>query len=372
MKNLSNDHAYMAQALRLAKKGLYTTRNNPRVGCVVVKQDEIIGQGFHAYPGQAHAEINALNDVQGTAEDSTVYVTLEPCAHQGKTPPCINALINAKVKRVVAAMQDPNPLVNGTGLKYLQENNINTTCNILNMEAAELNKGFIQRVTAGRPYVTIKSAISLDGKTALQSGESKWISSAESRLDVQKLRARSCAILTGIDTILADDPRMTVRLSKHELGIDQNIQQPKRIILDTQLRIPTNAKILNQAEDVIIYTCSKNNEKLETLNALNVEVVQLSSVHQHVDLTAVLEDLAQREFNEVLVESGPTLVGSLLKEKLADEMVIYIAPHVMGDDARGLTKYLPIHSMQDRIDLEINDLRKIGTDIKLQLKPKFT
>ncbi len=371
MNKTHYDYAYMAQALRLAKKGLYTTRNNPRVGCVIVQQNEVIGQGFHAYPGQPHAEINALESIKGSAENSTVYVTLEPCTHHGKTPPCIEALVNAKVGRVVAAMQDPNPLVNGKGLKYLQENNIDTACDILNSEATELNKGFIQRVSINRPYVTIKSAISLDGKTALQSGESKWITSEESRLDVQKLRARSCAIITGIDTVLADDPKLTVRLSKHDLGIDQDIQQPKRVILDSQLRISANAKILNQAEEVIIYTCSQDNEKLETLRKLNVEIVKVNSTNEHVDLVAVLEDLAHREFNEILVESGPTLVGSLLKEKLVDEMIIYMAPHIMGDEGQGLAKFLPIHSMQDRIELQINDLRKVGADIKLQVKPVF-
>ena len=372
MKILSNDHKYMAQALRLAKKGMYTTRSNPRVGCVIVKQDEVIGRGFHAYPGHAHAEIAALNSVHGSAEDSTVYVTLEPCSHHGKTPPCIDSLVNANVKRVVSAMKDPNPLVNGSGLKFLQEHNIATTCDVLNTEAAELNKGFIQRVTVGRPYVTVKSAISLDGKTALRSGESKWISSAEARLDVQKLRARSCVILTGIETVLADDPQMTVRLSKIELGIDSHFLQPKRVILDSQLRIPTNAKILDQAENVIIYTCSENSEKIETLKRLNIEIVQSDNVHERVNLTSVLEDLANREFNEILVESGPTLVGSLLKEKLVDEMIIYMAPHIIGDEGQGLAKFLSIHSMQDRVDLNIKDLRKIGTDIKFQLTPKFT
>jgi len=372
MNKNQNDQVFMAEALRLAEKGLYTTRTNPRVGCVIVKDGEIAGRGYHLSPGNPHAEILALDSVTDCAS-ATIYVSLEPCSHHGKTPPCAEALVAAKVSRVVAAMTDPNPLVNGRGLKFLQSHGIQTETNILKSEAAELNKGFAKRMTSGRPYMTVKSAISLDGKTALQSGESKWISSNESRVDVQKLRARSCAIMTGIDTVVADDPNLTVRLSSEELAIENHIQQPKRVILDTDLRISSSAKVLNQAEDedVIIYSCAAENKKSIKLKKNNVEIVITKKVNNHVDLNTVMNDLAKRGINEVLVEAGSTLVGSLFENKLVDEMIIYMAPHIMGDASFGLAKLDSIQVMQDRIEFDISQTRKIGKDIKLQLKPQY-
>lgn len=360
----------MAEALQLARKGLYTTRLNPRVGCVVVKNSEVIGRGYHLSPGSPHAEVLALSTVKDS-DGATIYVNLEPCSHHGKTPPCAETLVSAKVSRVVAAMTDPNPLVHGKGLEYLRSHGIKTAVNILKNEAIELNKGFVMRMTNGRPYLTVKTAISLDGKTALKSGESKWISSNESRMDVQKQRARSCAIMTGIDTIIADDPSLTVRLSNEELGIVDNIQQPKRIILDTQLRISPSAKVLNQAEDVIIYTCVENRKSAE-LKMQNVQIVIAKKTANHVDLDAVMKDLADRGINEVLVEAGSTLVGSLFENKLVDEMIVYMAPHIMGDASLGIAKLDSIQSMQDRIEFDISQTRKVGKDIKLQLKPQYS
>ena len=371
MNTILNDQAFMAKALRLANKGLYTTRSNPRVGCVIVKNNSIIGQGFHAYPGEPHAEINALNDVKDSVEKATVYVTLEPCVHHGKTPPCSQALVDANVSRVVIAMLDPNPIVNGKGFQQLQTNNIKTTCNIMAAEAAALNKGFIKRCTNNRPYITVKSAISLDGKTALSSGESKWISSDASRKDVQKLRARSCAILTGIETVLSDDPSLSVRLDKHELELRKEIQQPIRVVLDTQLRIPLNAKILQPANEVIIYTCSNNSEKLSALKSLNIEVVQKQRHNNGISMKNIMADLASREINEVLVEAGSTLVGSLLEEKLVDEMIVYMAPHIMGNASSGLADIPNIKTMQDRIQLEMQEFRKIDQDIKMIFNPQY-
>jgi diaminohydroxyphosphoribosylaminopyrimidine deaminase/5-amino-6-(5-phosphoribosylamino)uracil reductase len=375
MNKTQNDHAYMAEALRLAEQGLYTTRSNPRVGCVIVKHSQIIGRGFHVSPGNPHAEVMALNSVSETAEKSTVYVSLEPCAHHGNTPPCAEALVNAKVSRVVSAIADPNPLVNSKGLEHLQNNGIETTIDILAAEAEELNKGFFKRMTSGRPYITVKSAISLDGKTALASGESKWISSDESRIDVQKQRARSCAIMTGIDTVIADNPSLTVRLDKDQLGMtnsdEHEITQPKRVILDTQLRIAANAKILQQPEEVIIYTCADKNEKYKQLESNQIEIVKTKPSNNNIDLQNVVEDLATRGINEVLVEAGPTLVGGLLESALVDEMIVYIAPHIMGHSSNGLAKLDFIQTMQDRIELEICQIRKVGSDLKLQLKPKY-
>ncbi|QMU60781.1 MAG: bifunctional diaminohydroxyphosphoribosylaminopyrimidine deaminase/5-amino-6-(5-phosphoribosylamino)uracil reductase RibD [Gammaproteobacteria bacterium] len=371
MNKYLNDQAFMVEALQLARKGLYTTRTNPRVGCVVVKNGEIISRGYHLSPGKPHAEILALNTVRDSS-DTTLYVTLEPCSHHGKTPPCAEALVAAKVARVVTAMRDPNPLVNGKGLEYLESHGIKTTTGILEADAMELNKGFVKRMTQDRPYITVKSAISLDGKTALKSGESKWISSDESRLDVQKLRARSCAIMTGIDTVLADDPSLTVRLSKEQLGIENNIQQPKRVILDTQLRISANAKTLQTSEDVIIYTCAKRNDKFAEIESNQVEIVNTERSNNNVNLQAVIIDLAKRGFNEVLVEAGSTLVGSLLKNHFVDEMIVYMAPHIMGHSSYGMAKLDFIESMQDRIEFEICQTRKVGRNLKLQLKPQYS
>jgi len=370
MNTLLNDQALMAEALREAEKGLYTTGKNPRVGCVVVKDGVLIGRGYHLSPGKPHAEVAALSAITDST-NATVYVNLEPCSHHGKTPPCAEALVAANVSRVVVAMQDPNPLVNGKGLSFLQNHGIETTTNILENEASELNKGFVSRMTNNRPYITVKTAISLDGKTALNSGESKWISGEASRKDVQKLRAKSCAILTGIETVLNDDPMLTVRLGKQELGIEIAPEQPKRIILDTQLRIPPSVKILNNAKDVIIYTCSDDKHKIAVLNQLGAEVVKTSLVTKNVDLNFVMNDLAGREINEVLVEAGSTLIGSLFEHALIDELIVYMSPHIMGEASFGLAKINSIKNMQDRIELEISQTRIIGTDLKLQLKPKY-
>ena len=375
MNKILNDQAYMAEALRLAKQGLYTTRNNPRVGCVIVKHDQIIGRGFHVSPGNPHAEVMALNNASETAEGATVYVSLEPCAHHGNTPPCAEALVKAKVSRVVSAITDPNPLVNSNGIALLQSSGIETTVDVLAAEAKELNKGFFKRMEYARPYITVKSAISLDGKTALASGESKWITSEEARIDVQKLRARSCAILTGIETVRIDNPKLTVRLSPDDLSIEPGFKQPLRAILDSKLRIPLNSKILNNPNEVIIYTSKDcTAEKLSKINMLQdmqIEVINSETVNSEIDLAFVMKNLAQREINEVLVEAGPTLVGSLLTDTLVDELIVYMAPHIMGASGNGLAKLDFIQSMQDRIKLEICQLRKVGLDLKLQLKPKY-
>lgn len=365
MNNNPNDQYFMAEALRLAENGLYTTRTNPRVGCVIAKGGEILARGYHLYPGEAHAEVAALDSIaDGT--DTTLYVSLEPCSHHGKTPPCVETIVNAKVARVVAAMHDPNPLVNGKGLDYLQQHGIDTTTNILENEAIELNKGFVKRMTHNKPYVTVKSAISLDGKTALNSGESKWISSDASRNDVQKLRARSCAIMTGIDTVIADDPRLTVRLEE-----EKTIQQPVRVILDTHLRVSPTAKILENADEVIIYTCTNDNKKIAELVELKAQVITTELLNDNVDLEFVLRDLANRGINEVLVEAGATLIGSLLENKLVDELIVYMAPHIMGDASHGLAKVESILTMQDRIEFDVCQTRKIGNDLKIQLKPNY-
>lgn len=369
MQQNLNDHACMAEAMRLAQKGLYTTRINPRVGCVIVKQGKIIARGLHAYYGQRHAEIDALSNAIDNVENATLYVTLEPCAHHGNTPPCVENLVAAKISRVVAAIIDPNPLVSGKGLAYLEKNGIETSCNVLEKDAIELNKGFIKRITKNLPYVTVKSAISVDGKTALASGESKWITGKHARLDVQKLRARSCAILTGIDTILCDDPSLTVRLSEQELRISKQVEQPLRVILDTHLRTPKTAKVLNLPGKTVIFTCSNDMEKIKALQNQNIDVVSVSCSDNRVDIQAVLHDLANRGINEVLVEAGPTLVGKMLDQKQVDEMIIYIAPYLLGDTSRGLAKLISVASMQDRIELEYLETKMVGSELKITAKP---
>lgn len=370
MPSVLNDHACMAEAIRLAQKGLYTVRVNPRVGCIIVKGGNIVARGYHAFAGQHHAEINALNDASENIENTTVYVTLEPCVHDGKTPPCVESLVTAKVGRVVAAIRDPNPLVNGKGLAYLGQHGIETHCNVLQNEALELNKGFIKRMHAGRPYVTVKSAVSLDGKTALTSGESKWITGQPARLDVQRLRARSCAILSGIGTILADDPLFTVRLSKEDLGLEEDPEQPLRVILDTDLRIPESARVLRTLGKTVIYTCSKDVGKAERLQSKNAEVVILGQA-KSLELAEVMYDLGVRGINEVLVEAGAALVGSLLDQGLVDEMVVYIAPHLIGETGRGLAELPLITGMQDRLAMRIEEISVIGDDIKLKTKPGY-
>ncbi len=369
MQQVLNDQAYMAEAIRHAYKGLYTVRINPRVGCVIVKQNRIVASGFHEYYGHNHAEVVALDSAKDDVSGATAYVTLEPCSHHGNTPPCVEALVRAKLSRVVIATLDPNPLVNGKGIRYLNAHKITTTKSILQNEALELNKGFIKRITTNLPYVTIKSAISMDGKTALASGESKWITSAAAREDVQKLRARSCAILTGIGTVISDDPSLNVRLSEKELGITAQFEQPLRVVVDSHLRIPIDAKLLNLPGKVIVYTCSTDKEKIAALKNVNTEVVIVSFEKKHVDLTELMSDLAKKGVNEILVEAGPTLVGSLLEQNLADELTIYIAPHLLGDASKGLANLPSIITMQERINLKLLETNIIDTDIKIRAKP---
>ena len=371
MQQEFNDHAYMAEALRLAKKGLYTTRSNPRVGCVIVKDKKIIGKGYHVARGQDHAEVNAINNCVENTENATVYVSLEPCTHYGNTPPCIDALLAAKVSRVVIAMKDPHSLVNGNGISKLKESGIDVCVGILESDAFELNKGFVYRVTKNKPYVTVKAAISMDGRTALSSGESKWISGEAARLDVQKLRARSCVILTGIETVLNDDPSLNVRLSKEELSLTKDIEQPIRAVVDTKLRLPKTANILNKTGKVVVYTCCNEKNMQLNYNNSNLEFVLTSQYEDYVALDDVMSNLAEMEINEVLVEAGPTLVGKLLEGKIVDEMILYIAPHLMGNTSRGLANLSTVLNMQDRVELDLLESIVIGSDLKINVKPKY-
>ncbi len=354
------DAEYMARAIALAKKGLYTTDPNPRVGCVLVKNKQMIAEGWHYRAGQNHAEIEALAKIDEAA-GATAYVTLEPCSHQGKTGPCSDALIKAGIKRVVIAMQDPNPLVSGAGIKKLQAAGIEVVCGVLEQDAKALNPGFIKRMQQGLPFIQSKLAMSLDGRTAMASGESKWITSAASRQDVHRLRAQSSAVLTGINTILADDPLLNAR-------VDFDVQQPVRVVLDSQLRIPLTAKILaDKSSPVWIFTCSRNSQKIQALKDAGVTLFIQSDKLARPDLSVVFKTLAEQQINQVWVEAGATLNGALLDSGLVDEWLVYMAPCVLGDSGRGLFHLPGLENMAERKSLLFKQIRHVGPDLKLTL-----
>ncbi|HUP93774.1 MAG TPA: bifunctional diaminohydroxyphosphoribosylaminopyrimidine deaminase/5-amino-6-(5-phosphoribosylamino)uracil reductase RibD, partial [Burkholderiales bacterium] len=321
------DRGYMARALELAARGLYTTTPNPRVGCVIVRDGVIVGEGWHERAGEPHAEVHALRAAGARAQGASVYVTLEPCAHHGRTPPCTEALVGARVARVVAAMRDPNPLVEGKGLAALEAAGIATACGMLEAEARELNVGFLSRMTRGRPWVRMKIAASLDGKTALVNGRSQWITGTEARRDGHRWRARACAILTGIGTVKDDDPELTVR----EV---ETSRQPLRVIVDSRLECPPAARVIGAG--TLIAVAAADEKRSAALAARGAEVIVLPNAAAKVDLNALLRELARREVNEVHVEAGHKLNGSLLRENLVDELLVYLAPHIVGDAARGM------------------------------------
>ncbi|MDD2801366.1 MAG: bifunctional diaminohydroxyphosphoribosylaminopyrimidine deaminase/5-amino-6-(5-phosphoribosylamino)uracil reductase RibD [Methylococcales bacterium] len=354
---MKQDSIYMARALQLARQGLYTTDPNPRVGCVLVKDGEIIGEGWHQRAGLSHAEVVALNNTPDT-QGATAYVTLEPCSHFGQTPPCCDALIKAGVSRVVVAMQDPNPLVAGQGLQRLRTAGIEVTSGVLEEDAQRLNQGFIKRMTQQRPWIRSKLAMSLDGRTAMASGESKWITSAQARADVQRLRAESSAILTGINTVLADDPALTAR-------VDEEVVQPLRVVLDSQLAMPVDAQLVNGPGRTLILTSSTDDAKKQALQQAGFEVYEIAEHQGRLDLQQVMTFLAEQQINEVLVEAGPTLNGALLAENLIDEWVIYMAPCVLGDQGRGLFTLPDMNTMADKKNLNLADVRQVGPDLKL-------
>ena len=352
------DHAHMAHALQLAARGLYTTSPNPRVGCVIVRDGRIVGEGWHERAGTPHAEIHALKAAADAARGATVYVTLEPCSHHGRTPPCAEALVNAGVARVVAAMTDPNPLVAGGGISMLTLAGIQAEVGLMEAEARALNPGFVSRMTRKRPWVRLKTAATLDGKTALANGASQWITGEAARADVQRLRARACAILTGSGTVLADNPRMNVR--DFDIG-----RQPLRVVVDSTLRTPGDAAILPA-----LVACHHADPAIRrALERAGAEVVELPGAHGRVDLPALLTLLAQRGVNELHVEAGAALNGALLADRLVDEWVAYVAPMAAGDDARGLFAHPALTSLDDAARFRLADVRQIGGDLRLTLHP---
>jgi len=356
------DHGMMVRALQLAERGLWTTSPNPRVGCVLVRDGEIVGEGWHEKAGEPHAEIHALRATGDRARGATAYVTLEPCSHHGRTPPCAEALIAAGVSRVVAAMSDPNPLVAGQGLAMLRAAGIETASGLLESEARELNIGFVSRMTRGRPWLRLKAAASLDGKTALNNGISQWITGPDARRDGQRWRARACAIMTGIGTVRDDDPQLNVRDV-------ETPRQPLRVVVDSRLETPLSARIL-QGATVLIAGAVDNAEKKALLRSTGAEVLILPNAAGKVELKDLLEELARRGINEVHVEAGFKLNGSLLREGLVDELLLYLAPCLIGHDASGLFNLPALTSLDDKRLLQIRDLRQIGEDIRLIARPR--
>jgi len=369
MNHKREDLKYMEKAFELAKLGLFTTGENPRVGCVLVKDGSIIGQGFHLRAGEAHAEVHALQEAGDQARGSTAYVTLEPCCHHGKTPPCSQALIDAGVKRVVVANTDPNDLVGGQGLQQLKDAGIEVITGILAELGEDLNAGFFKRMRTGLPLVRCKLAQSLDGRTAMASGESYWITGEAARADVQHWRGRSGAIITGVETVIQDDCRLTVRPESLPEE-DQNKpnffsqQQPLRVIIDSRLRTPLSAKILQQ-QPVLMVCSQASQERKRAFIEAGCAVESMPGLNQRVDLSAVLRYLGEQGINEVLVEAGATLAGAFVKDKLVDELVIYTAPVLMGASGRPLLDF-HIDKMADRLHIHTISMKPFGQDWRLR------
>lgn len=364
------DTAWMARALRLAQRGLYTTDPNPRVGCVVVRDGRVVGEGFHARVGEPHAEVAALGMAGEAAAGATVYVTLEPCCHHGRTPPCTDALIDAGVARVVYALRDPNPRVSGAGAGCLAEAGV--TVERLDASAPDaraLNIGFVKRMATGRPWIRIKMAMSLDGRTALASGESRWITGADARTDVHRWRARASCILTGRGTVAADDPALTVRLPEDEAP--SAMRSPWVAIVDSGLTVPPTARLFDLHERVVIFTRSAETASAAALQARGAEIVPLPGDRDDhgVDPAALFSELGRREVNEVHVEAGPTLCGRLLETGYVDELIVYMAPQVLGDSARGLFAMTPLASMAERTRLHLREVRHVGGDLRIHALP---
>jgi len=360
----------MARALELAQRGLYSTPPNPSVGCVIAGPGgRTLGEGFHARTGEPHAEVLALREAGGAARGATAYVTLEPCSHFGRTPPCADALLEAGVARVVASMRDPNPRVSGAGLARLAAAGVATAAGLLEGEARELNRGFVARMERGRSWVTLKMAASLDGRTALANGASRWVTGEAARADVQRLRARASAILTGIGTVLADDPALTVR----DASLALRGRAPLRVVLDSQLQMPATARLAaGDGAPTLLFAAAAAAiaARGTALAARGVRIEALPSRGAGLDLGAALARLAELECNEVLVEAGPTLAGALLADGLLDECVLYLAAKVLGDGAQPLLRLPLLERMSDAREFAWREVRPVGGDLRLTLRPK--
>jgi len=371
------DHQYMARALQLAARGIYTTSPNPNVGCVLVAQGHIVGEGYHHRAGGPHAEVHALRMAGEKARGATAYVTLEPCSHFGRTPPCANALIEAGVSRVVAAMVDPNPQVAGRGLRRLADVGIETASGLMQAEAEALNRGFLQRMRTGRPYVRVKLAASLDGKTALANGESQWITSPAARADVQRWRAASSAILTGAATVVRDNPSLNVRWSDLPESVradypEAELRQPVRIVIDSQRRLSREARLFQLPGAVWLARTDPAVPGGDPLGQIpDTELLFTPADPQgKVQLPLLLQHLAARNINDLWVEAGATLAGALLQAGLVDELIVYLAPKLMGHDAQSLIRLPEFHHMTDVLHWQWHDVRPVGDDFRLILRPR--
>ncbi len=351
----------MARAIELATLGQYSTRPNPSVGCVLVKDDSVVAEGWHAVTGGPHAEAVALDKAGAMAGGATCYVSLEPCSYHGKTPACAHALVAANVTRVVIAMEDPNPRVAGAGIARLRAAGIAVEVGLLNESAAALNRGFFKRMRDGRPLVRVKLGMSLDARTATSAGESQWITGEAARTDVQRWRGLSGAILTGVGTILADNPALTVRDPRYVSAVGQ----PLRVIVDSRLRTPATARVLSEPGDTVLMTTAGDPSSTSVLSSAGAKIQRLSSAGDSVDLKAVVQALGAREINDVLVEAGPRLVGALVEAGLVDELVLYIAPILLGDDARGLARLAAARPLTDAARLVFKEVSMIGSDLRV-------
>lgn len=398
---MSSAEQLMTRALELAAHGRARTHPNPRVGCVIVKNGEIVGEGWHEKAGGPHAEVRALEAAGAKAKGADVYVTLEPCCHQGRTPPCTKTLINAGVKRVIAAMEDPNPKVAGQGFAALRGAGIEVDVGVMEDAAQDLNRGFVSRMARGRPWLTLKLAMSLDGRTALASGESKWITGEAARADVHRLRAEAGAVMTSVSTLVADDPELSVRYwpDRHEAirgvtaspnrtpatpslaspvagnravqGTIPIPRQPDRIVLDTQLRAPADAQAFKPGARRIVLTVRPRSDRMEALKRAGVEVVLVGpSIDGHVGLASALSELGRLEINEVFLECGPKLAGSVLRSGLMDEVLLYVAPSLFGHEGRALAELPDVKTLDQRLNLHYRDVRQIGADLRITLRPK--
>jgi diaminohydroxyphosphoribosylaminopyrimidine deaminase / 5-amino-6-(5-phosphoribosylamino)uracil reductase len=355
----AEDHAFMARALKLTENGRFTATPNPSVGCVIVKNGRIIGEGWHEKAGGPHAEAHALARCGEDPAGATVYVTLEPCAHHGRTPPCAEALVKAKVARAVAAIEDPNPQVAGKGLAMLNAANIRSEVGLMADEARRVHRGFLSRMARGRPWVTVKLGASLDGRTALKNGVSRWITSAEARRDVHAMRARSCAVMTGIGTVLVDDPALTVR----DVPC---VRQPLKVLLDSRLEIADSAKVLDGG-NVLIITATGDEGRAEVLReqGFRVERVGTETIKGKVDLDAMMQVLGKHGLNEVMVETGARLNGSLVQAGVVDEIVTYVAPSLLGDLSLGMFAFGELTGLDQKVELNFTDVRRVGPDIRI-------
>ncbi|MFS2222434.1 bifunctional diaminohydroxyphosphoribosylaminopyrimidine deaminase/5-amino-6-(5-phosphoribosylamino)uracil reductase RibD [Pantoea sp. B65] len=365
------DEFYMARALELARRGRFTTTPNPNVGCVIVRDGHIVGEGWHQRAGEPHAEVHALRMAGDLAKGATAYVTLEPCSHFGRTPPCCDALINAGVRRVVAAMQDPNPQVAGRGLYRLQQAGIEVSHGLMMDEAEAINRGFLKRMRSGFPWVQLKLGASLDGRTAMASGESQWITSVEARRDVQRLRAQSSAILSSSATVLADDPSLTVRWQELDSVTQKayaaaDLRQPLRVIIDSQNRVTPQHRLISQPGNTLLARLQPDTQYWPQ----GVEQLKVPALNQRVDLVSLLMLLGKQQVNTLWVEAGASLAGALLTAGVVDEVIVYLAPKLLGDSARGLCQLPGLTQLADAPEFSFSDVRQVGADLRLTLSPR--